>query len=707
MKGARPPGARPTKKPRGETNSPGKGCEQGEELGAGGRQFAGVRKIDARAIPMNATARDLPGADADMNETVVYEPNHPAQAQAVAPGPDTDSGGADRATGSSDMTTTTPPPGPQGQGRYTYGSGARPLDGYTIKRAIGRGGFGEVYYATSDSGKEVALKLILRNLEVERRGVVQCMNLKCPNLLTVYDLKSNDAGEGFVVMEYVAGPSLAQVLRQHPAGLPAAEARAWLRGLVEGVAYLHDHGIVHRDLKPANLFMEEGIVKIGDYGLAKLITPSQGTEHSESIGTCHYMAPEIASGKYHKPIDVYAIGVIVYEMLTGRVPFEGETVGEVLMKHLTARPDLSRLQEPFRSIVGRALAKDPSQRPQRVHDLLPPDDAPRTPSVRFIGDGKTAPSLPDAAAEGPKDDVLRIEAEEPVFYIGPETRPPRQPLGRRLRAAWQRPRAQAAPPPQVRAQAPPARPRPQPQPQPQVRRGRPPVELKPVAPPEPPPPLPAARVRVAELAGSMLWAAPAAAVLAVIATLLMGVDPGRRPEQVVYLYTSALLGTWGVMAPAKLLEGRKVDPKARKLVFVTVGVLAGLALWVLAGWLGIGSLPGSYDNVTGPVARQVAGPAEAPNAAGYAVYYGLVFGLIGWSAMTARERGRRFGLWPAAKAALVAGLLGLLWPSPQPWALASVGMTALVVQSVTPWCAKSSAYARYAARAARAGRKVA
>src|SRR5437763_2013485 len=142
--------------------------------------------------------------------------------------------------------------------------------------------------------------------------------------------------------------------------------------------------------------MEEGIVKIGDYGLAKLITPSQGTEHSESIGTCHYMAPEIATGKYHKPIDVYAMGVILYEMLTGRVPFEGETVGEVLMKHLTARPDVSVLPEPYRGIVAKALAKDPNQRPERVVDLLPPDDAPRSPSVRVIGDGKTAPPLPAA-----------------------------------------------------------------------------------------------------------------------------------------------------------------------------------------------------------------------------------------------------------------------------------------------------------------------
>lgn len=649
---------------------------------------------------MNPTARDLHDADGDMNETLVYQPNSSAQAETVASGPEGGPGGAYRTAGPSDMPTNPPPPSPQGQGRYAYGSGARPLDGYTIKRAIGRGGFGEVYYATSDSGKEVALKLILRNLEVERRGVVQCMNLKCPNLLTIFDLKNNDAGESFVVMEYVSGPSLAQVLGQHPGGIPAAEARAWLRGLVEGVAYLHDHGIVHRDLKPANLFMEEGTVKIGDYGLAKLITPSQGTEHSESIGTCHYMAPEIASGKYHKPIDVYAIGVILYEMLTGHVPFEGETVGEVLMKHLTARPDLSPLAEPFRTIVGRALAKDPAARPARVFDLLPPDDAPRTPSVRFIGDGKLAPRLPDAAPVPPEDDVLRIGAEEPVFYIGPETRPPRQPLGRRIRAAWQqRPRAQAQPVP--------VRPVAQPRPQPQPRRVRPPVELKPVAPPEPPPPLPAGRVRVAELAGSMLWAAPAAALLAVVGSFLMGIDLGGRPEQVVYLYIAALLGTWGVMAPAKLFEGRQVDPKARKLVYLVVGALVGLAVWVLAAWLGIGALPGGYETVTSPVLHQMAGPSEAPSAFGYAVYYGLVFSLIGWTYMAARERGRRFVLWPAAKAGLVAGLLGLLWPSPQPWALVSVAITALVVQSVTPWCAKSAAHARYVARAQRARRQVA
>src|SRR4051812_23809243 len=187
---------------------------------------------------MNAAARDLPGADTDMDETVVYHPNHSAQAEAAVSdsGCASDPGADDRARGSSYMPNPTPTAAPQGQGRYTYGSGARPLDGFTIKRAVGRGGFGEVYYATSDAGKEVALKLITRNLDIERRGVVQCMNLKCPNLITIYDMKENAEGDSFVVMEYVNGPSLAGVLAQHPEGLPPDQIRAWLKGLIDGVA---------------------------------------------------------------------------------------------------------------------------------------------------------------------------------------------------------------------------------------------------------------------------------------------------------------------------------------------------------------------------------------------------------------------------------------------------------------------------------------
>src|SRR6478609_10477263 len=108
--------------------------------------------------------------------------------------------------------------------RFLYPSGKRPLDGYTIKRGIGHGGFGEVYYATSDAGKEVALKLIRRNLDVELRGVTQCLNLKHPNLIALYDIKTDEMGDQWVVMEYVSGESLEEVIDHHPQGMPIEQA---------------------------------------------------------------------------------------------------------------------------------------------------------------------------------------------------------------------------------------------------------------------------------------------------------------------------------------------------------------------------------------------------------------------------------------------------------------------------------------------------
>ena len=608
---------------------------------------------------MSATARELP--DADLNDTIAYEcPPEPGRQPPM---------------GSPEMPK---PAAPQGHHRYTFSSGSRPLDGYTIKRAIGRGGFGEVYYATSDSGKEVALKLILHNLEVERRGVVQCMNLKCPNLLTIYDLKSDESGDTFVVMEYVAGPSLAQVLARHPDGLPLAEVRAWLKGLVEGVAYLHDHGIVHRDLKPANLFMEEGIVKIGDYGLAKLIHAGQETGHSESIGTCHYMAPEIASGKYHKPIDIYAIGVILYEMLTGRVPFEGETVGEILMKHLTARPDLSQLPEPYQTIVARALAKDPAERPGRVHELLPPEDAPQPADVRFIGAGQVAPTPPPTAAvapevaPGPKaeeeEEILRIGPEEPVFYIGPDTRPPHiwPMVHKRIWAKWTsagcRPRAAAA-------------------------RQAPAVETRPGA---APPPLPAGRIRVAELASSMLWAAVTSALLGLAAGALLGLDVQAAPQQVAHLIVMALLGTWSVLAAGKVTEGRPFDPNARRLLSLANGLVLGIVGLVVGWWLRVDPLANWWTSGPPPAGDSrlaywtVFGEINFPE--WYAFYFGLLFlANGGWAKLAARDRKARFRALPVLGTALIAALLYGFLPFSEPSGIAMAVLIAVVTQLVSPW----------------------
>lgn len=239
--------------------------------------------------------------------------------------------------------------------KFTFAPESRPLAGYTIKRAIDRGGFGEVYYAQSDAGKEVALKLLQHNLDVELRGIAQCLNLKHPNLVSIFDVRADDDGDQWVVMEYVAGKTLEQALADYPHGMPMELIQKWMNGVVGGLAYLHDRGLVHRDVKPGNIFWDGGVVKVGDVGLSKFITPSRRSAHTESVGTVYYMAPEVAHGRYGTEVDVYSLGVILYEMLTGRVPFDGESTGEILMKHLSTPPDLTQVPERMRPVLAHAL----------------------------------------------------------------------------------------------------------------------------------------------------------------------------------------------------------------------------------------------------------------------------------------------------------------------------------------------------------------
>src|SRR4051812_49299571 len=312
--------------------------------------------------------------------------------------------------------------GPHGAGtmKFAYRTGQRPLAGYTIKRGIGRGGFGEVYFAVSDAGKEVAIKLIRHNLDVELRGVTHCLNLKHPNLIALYDVKQDEQGNSWVVMEYATGESLEDVIRRSPNGLPPEDAIDWMQGIAAGVGYLHDHGIVHRDLKPGNIFRDDGQVKLGDYGLSKFISCSRRSGQTESIGTVHYMAPEVANGRYGKEIDIYALGIILYEVFTGHVPFEGESVGEVLMKHLTAEPSLTELPPAYRDVIARALAKDPAKRFANISEFM-----------------NALPPLPATIGYRPPISETRAASEEqrPVDAGSVPPPPPQRPAPAPLAAA--------------------------------------------------------------------------------------------------------------------------------------------------------------------------------------------------------------------------------------------------------------------------------
>lgn len=312
--------------------------------------------------------------------------------------------------------------------RFTYPSGSQPLEGFTIKRGIGMGGFGEVYFAISDAGKEVAIKRIQRNLDVELRGVRQCLNLKHVNLISLWDIRSNELGESWVVMEYVPGFNLRDKLEQNPTGLPETELKQWFISIASGVNYLHRNGIVHRDLKPGNIFFDtdQQIVKIGDYGLAKFISASKRSGQTESVGTFHYMAPEIGKGIYGKEIDVYALGVILYEMICGQLPFDGESAHEIIMKHLTADVDLRPIPVQYRECIAGSLRKDPVQRFSTVSEMLaklpwPECDAPLINQLNSIG----TPPQPEVVsvngdqARTPRQQTQRRETtSRTCLYIG-------------------------------------------------------------------------------------------------------------------------------------------------------------------------------------------------------------------------------------------------------------------------------------------------
>ena len=199
----------------------------------------------------------------------------------------------------------------------------------------------------------------------------------------IFDVRQDAQGMAWVIMEYVSGPSLREILDEAESqknstrlgetglhGIGVEQATYFLRELCKGLTYLHDAGVVHRDLKPHNVFFEDGVVKIGDYSLSKAIATSHRSGHTTTVGSVHYMAPEISEGRYDKTVDIYALGVMLFEMLTGAPPYDGQSMGEVLMKHLSSQPDVSRLPEPFDRVVAKAMHRDPDQRYQSASEMM-------------------------------------------------------------------------------------------------------------------------------------------------------------------------------------------------------------------------------------------------------------------------------------------------------------------------------------------------
>jgi hypothetical protein len=251
------------------------------------------------------------------------------------------------------------------------------IDGYEIGELLGRGGMGLVFKAVQTALKRpVALKLIVSGAHAGaeerarfRTEAEAVARLHDPGIVQVYEV-GDQAGCPYLALEYVGGGSLDQQLDGTP--LPPRRAAQLVLDLARAVQHAHEQGIVHRDLKPANILLtESGVAKITDFGLAKLLDVEQGqTQSGAVLGSPSYMAPEQAEGKTRAigpATDVYALGAILYELLTGRPPFVGASVLETLIQVRTHDPAPPQTLQPHVSvdlaaISLKCLEKNPAQR---------------------------------------------------------------------------------------------------------------------------------------------------------------------------------------------------------------------------------------------------------------------------------------------------------------------------------------------------------
>lgn len=258
------------------------------------------------------------------------------------------------------------------------------LGKFQIQRRLGQGAMGEVYLGTDPAiGREVAIKTILPSAtggeEAQQRFEREARAagvLNHPNLVTIYEF-GQDQGVLFIAMEYVKGHDLEELLREQ--SLSRSESLEILAQVCDGLAFAHHAGIVHRDIKPSNVrVIRDGRrlhAKVMDFGVAR-VSNSDMTATGMVMGTVSYMAPEyIRTGKPDPRSDLFAVGVMLYECLSGRKPFAGDTTPTILYKIVNEPPEpieperLQGLSPATRGVLERALSKDPEQRYQSAEEL--------------------------------------------------------------------------------------------------------------------------------------------------------------------------------------------------------------------------------------------------------------------------------------------------------------------------------------------------
>ena len=253
---------------------------------------------------------------------------------------------------------------------------------YLIIRKLGSGGMANVYLAADQElGRRVAIKILddrhardEQFVERFRREAQNAAGLSHPSIVSIYD-RGDSEGTYYIAMEYVEGRTLKELLVARGPS-PLGIAIDYTRQILSALRFAHRNGIVHRDIKPHNVIVDgEGRVKVMDFGIARAGAASQMTEAGSIIGTAQYLSPEQARGApVDQTSDLYSTGIVLYELLTGSVPFTGETPVEIAMKHLSQAPVAPSAHRPeiprdLDYVVLRALAKDPADRYHSAEEM--------------------------------------------------------------------------------------------------------------------------------------------------------------------------------------------------------------------------------------------------------------------------------------------------------------------------------------------------
>ncbi len=272
------------------------------------------------------------------------------------------------------------------------------LDGrYEIKEIIGVGGMANVYKAyDSIDDRAVAVKILrdehmqndelLRRFRNESKAIAV---LSHPNIVKVYDVSFNEDIQ-YIIMEHIDGITLKEYIEQQKV-LRWKEAVHFTVQILRALQHAHDKGIVHRDIKPQNvMLLADGTIKVADFGIAKFARSSQQTITDKAIGSVHYISPEQAKGEVtDEKSDIYSLGIMLYEMTTGQLPFDAESPVSVALQQIQSQPKLPRqlnpdIPEGLEDIIVRAMQKDPARRYRSAAEMLRDiDEFKRDPTVSF------------------------------------------------------------------------------------------------------------------------------------------------------------------------------------------------------------------------------------------------------------------------------------------------------------------------------------